>query len=171
MQTSDKTPTNNIEWTPKNIVILSIAILFLIGGILYGTTTASNDLAEKRQKLMAMTLDEVGAYILDKNQGTVVIDPITKVRDMRINGNTLELPYYVSEGFLQKFSSALESEENTKLRVQKDTLYEDCSKTSFSVFLEKGGIMHYTYRLEDRHSSKYLYDFNNTWEMCPNMIE
>jgi len=170
LQTLDKESSNNIEWTPKNILLISIAVLFLIAGIMYGTFTAKNDLVEKRKKLNVMTLDEVGTYILNKNQGTVTIDSITKIRNMHLNGNTLELPYYVSEGFLHKFSSTIESEENTKLRVQKDTLDEDCSKTSFSVFLEKGGVMHYTYRLENRDNSKYLYDFNNTWEMCSNNL-
>ena len=166
MESSKQKPSNDIEWTPKNILIISIAVLFLIGGIMYGTSTANSDLAKKRQKLEAMSLSEVGAYILDKNPGTVIIDPITKVRDMHLNGSTLELPYYVSEGFLHKFSSSLESEGNTKLRVQKDTLDEDCSKTSFSVFLEKGGVMHYIYKLEKGDDVSYMFDFNNTWEMC-----
>ena len=155
-----------IEWTPKNILLISIAVLFLIGGIIYGISTSNSDLAKKRQKLEAMSLNEVGAYILDKNQGTVIIDPITKVHNMHLNGNILELPYYVSEGFLHKFASAIESEANSKIRVQKDTLDEDCSKTSFSVFLEKGGTMHYTYRLEKEGDTHYMFDFNNTWEMC-----
>lgn len=167
MKSTEQKPSNDIEWTQKNILLLSIAILFLIGGILYGTSTANSDLKEKRKKLEAMSLYEVGTYILDKNPGTVVIDPITKVRDMHINGDILELPYYVSEGFLSSLTTSLTTKEKQKELLQADTLQEDCSKTSFSVFLQKGGTMHYIYRLEKDGDISYLYDFNNTWEMCP----
>lgn len=113
-----------------------------------------------------MSLREVASYILENNSGTVIIDPITKVKNMYANNNVLELPYYVSDGFLRKFASAIESEESTKTRLQKDTLDEDCSKTAFSIFMQKGGVMHYTYRLDNNSENTYLFDFNNTWEMC-----
>jgi len=154
-----------IEFTPKNIFILSLAILFLIGTIAYGINTSQNKLEEKREYLNKMSLQEIATYILKKNSGTIIIDPITKVKNMYVNGNVLELPYYVSDGFLDKFTSTIESGESTKLRLQKDTLDEDCSKTAFSIFMRKGGIMHYTYKL-DNSENTYMYDFNNTWEMC-----
>jgi len=128
--------------------------------------TAQGDLTEKRERLSAMSLQEVGEYIMKKNPGTVTIDPITNVRNIYLHDTVLELPYYVSDGFLSKFTSAIESPEKTKHRVQKDTLNEDCRKTAFSVFLQKGGIMHYTYRLQKDTESEFLFDFNNTWEKC-----
>ncbi|MEN8194196.1 MAG: hypothetical protein ABFS12_15335 [Bacteroidota bacterium] len=155
-----------IELTPKNMFIMSLAILFLIGAVGYGINTSQNELEEKRERLNTMSLQEVAAYILEKNSGTVIIDPITKVKNMYVNNNVLELPYYVSDGFLRKFASAIESEESSKVRLQKDTLDEDCSKTALSVFMQKGGVMHYTYRLENNSEDTYLFDFNNTWEMC-----
>jgi len=155
-----------IEFTPKNMFMLSLAIMFLIGAIAYGTNTAQNELEEKRERLSKMTLQEVAEYILDKNAGTVIIDPITKIKNMYLDNNVLELPYYVSDGFLLKFASALESKESSKERVQKDTLDEDCSKTALSIFMQKGGVMHYTYRLDNKSENNYLFDFNNTWEMC-----
>ena len=138
--------------------------------IIYSAINTQNDWEEKRQELSAMSIDELGEYILDKNEGTVKIDSITKIRNMHLNGNTLELPYYVKKGFLHKLISMLKSEKDIKQHIQEDTLDEDCSKMAFSIFLQKGGVMHYTYRLEDQGHSKYLYDFNNTWDMCPKDI-
>lgn len=165
MQEKNEKKKEHIEFTPKNIFLLSLAILFLIGAVVYGINTSQIELEEKRERLNAMSLQEVALYILEKNPGTVIIDPITKVKNMYVNDNVLELPYYVSDGFLSKFALSVGSEESAKVRLQKDTLNEDCSKTAFSVFMQKGGVMHYTYRL-DNSENTYIFDFNNTWEMC-----
>lgn len=154
-----------IPYTPKNIFFLSLAVLFLIGAIAYGINTSQIELEEKRERLNTMSLQEVAVYILEKNPGTVIIDPVTKVKNMYVNKNVLELPYYVSDGFLSKSALSIGSEESAKVRLQKDTLNEDCTKTAISVFMQKGGVMHYTYRL-DNSDNTYIFDFNNTWEMC-----
>jgi len=156
----------SIEWTPANILLILLASLVLVGGIAYGLGTAKNDLNEKRERLLKLTLNEVGTYILEHNSGTTKIDTITTMRGMSLDGKVMEIPYYVSEGFLHKVNQMMESTERTKRRVQRDLLNEDCSKTAFSVFMQKGGIMHYTYRLEKAGESIYLFDFNNTRELC-----
>ena len=59
----DENKKQQLGLTPRNIVILSIAILFLIGAIQYGTTGYQNELAEKRKRLNAMNLQEVAAVM------------------------------------------------------------------------------------------------------------
>jgi len=157
-----------IEWTHKNIVMLSLALVVLFAGIGYGMWESNNIIEQKREKLQKMSLDELGVYIIEHNEGTVHIDLITQVKDIYLSGNRLVFPYYVSEGFLRKLATkASGGLERNKLYLQKNTLKEDCSKTAFRIFLQKGGVMHYEYRLVKDGEEKFLFDFNNTYEMCP----
>ena len=168
MSSEQEQNEQSIELNKKNITLLSFAVLFLIGSIIYGLNTSQENLVAKRKRLNALSLQEVAEYIIEKNPGTIIIDPITKIRNIYFKGNTLEFPFYLSEGFLLKLNSKLESLEETKKRVMNDTIQEDCTKTAFSVFLQKGGVIHYTYRLDNDNEDNYLFDFNNTWEMCQN---
>lgn len=157
-----------IEWTPKNILMITFALLVLIGGFGYGIVESEHVKEEKREKLRAMSLEEVGHYIIEHNDGTVHIDIITKVKNIHLVGNTLEFPFYLTNGFLKKISTKIiGGVESHKKLIQEDTLKEDCSKTTFKVFLEKGGIMHYTYKVVKNKKETFLFDFNNTNEMCP----
>ena len=148
--------------------MIFIALLILIGGIGYGIVESENIKKEIREKLRAMTLEEVGNYIIQHNTGTLKIDMITKIKDIHLVGNTLEFPFYVNNGFLKKISTKLVggSESHKKL-IQKDTLEENCTKSAFKIFLEKGGVIHYTYRLLKNGKETFLFDFNNTNKMCP----
>ena len=154
------------EFNIKEFTLLVIAVTFLFGSFIYGLNTSHKNLAEKRDRLNKRTLQEVAEYIMEKNPGTLHIDAITNVHPISLNGNVLEWPFYVSDGFLRKFTSGLQSTENIKNRIQRDTLNEDCTKTAFSVFLQKGGVMHYTYHLQKDTGDEFLFEFNNTWEKC-----
>ena len=166
MQQEPQDKTNAIEWTPKNILTIGLTVLFSITIVTYSMYSSLDKLYKKREKFNAMTLQEIGAHILEENSGTVNIDLITKVRGMYLEGHTIELPYYISEGLLYRLTSKVESKSGAKRRLQEDTLEEDCSKPAFAAFLQKGGVMHYTYRVDKRNNDEYLFDFNNTWEMC-----
>lgn len=155
-----------IEMTPKNIVMLVLAFFVLIIGVNYGLNSVSESKKQKRERLMAMPLAGVGGYIIDKNPGVIHIDAITRVNGITLQGNTLEYPYIVQDGFLRQMGSMISDTASKRERVYRDLLNEDCSKTAFSVFMQKGGIMHYTYHLEKENELVFLFDFNNTWDQC-----
>ena len=147
----------------KNSILFVVAVLFTLGSIFYSLVTTKDELSKKRARLNTYTIEEVAAYIMEKNPGIVHIDAITKIHPISFRGNILEFPYHVKDGFLRKFASGLYSTESIKASLQNDTLGEDCRKTAFSVFLQKGGVMHYTYYLDKDTGSEFLFDFNNTW--------
>ena len=156
-----------IEWTPKNIIMISLAVLFLIAGVVYGLVDAANQKAAKRAKIEAMTVTEVGEYIIKHNGDDVRIDMITRVKKMYLKGETLYLPYYVQEGFLRKLSSTLVGGvENNQYLLQHETLKEDCEKLAFRIFLEKGGVMHYEYKMIKEGEEKALFGFENRLSSC-----
>jgi hypothetical protein len=156
----------SIEFNKTNSTLLFIAIVFMIGSIYYSLSSTLNELDEKRARLNAMTIQGVAGYIMEKNPGIIRIDAITKIHPISLHENVLEFPYYVKDSFLRRFASSLQSTEDIKNRLQWDTLNEDCKKTAFSVFLQKGGIMHYTYRLQKDTGSEFLFEFSNTWDQC-----
>ena len=157
---------SDIEWTPKNIAMVTAASLVMLCGIWYGNYRSVQMHKEKERKLQALSLEELGTYIVRHNSGIVKIDWVTSVKNVHLeHNNTLEFPYHVSDNFL----SRIETKDLTKKRknLQYDTLQEDCSKLAFKLFLKKGGEIHYTYYLVKRGTKKYLFDFNNTYDMCP----
>lgn len=166
MSFENKTNKPSNEFNIKEFTLLVIVVIFLFGSIIYGLTTSHENLADKRERLNKLSLQEVAEYIMEKNPGTLHIDAITKVHPISLHGNVLEWPFYVRDGFLRRFSSGLQSTEGIKNRLQRDTLNEDCRKTAFSVFLQKGGVMHYTYHLQKDTGNEFLFEFNNTWEKC-----
>lgn len=157
-----------IEWTLRNI-LLAVSTISIVLVIAWNSIESSQkELKEKRERLNSMTIQEVAAYIIEKNPGVIHIDAITKIYPISFHDNVLEFPYQVTDGFLSKFTSGIYAEDKMKTHLQNDTLTEDCRKTAFSVFLEKGGVMRYTYHLREEHRSKFLFDFNNTWDLCHN---
>jgi len=157
---------SNIEWTPKNLSMITLALLVMFGGIWYGSYRSVQLHNEKKQKLQAMSLQQLGAYIIKHNSGTVRIDWVTTVKDVHLeNNNTLEFPYHVTDNFLS--SIGLSNIDKKQKDLQYDTLKEDCSKLAFKLFLQKGGRMHYTYYLFKQETKRYLFDFYNTYNMCP----
>jgi len=143
------------------------ASLVLLGGIAYGIFESQQILKEKEKKFQTMSIEDLGSYIVKHNQGEVKIDPLTTVKGVYFHDNVLEFPYYVTDNFLTKSVSNIFSMKKQKYEMQKSTLEEDCSKTALKIFLQKGGKMHYLYRLQKKDAKpQYLFDFNNTYELC-----
>lgn len=146
--------------------MVAVASLIMLGGIWYGSYRSIQLRNEKKQKLQAMSLQQLGAYIIEHNSGTLHIDWVTSVKDIHLeHNNTLEFPFHVADNFLSRMKLTDLTKKQKDL--QYDTLQEDCSKLAFKYFLKKGGKMHYTYYLVKRGTKKYLFDFNNTYDMCP----
>lgn len=158
--------TRTIVWSRKNILTVASALLFAIGIVTYSMTSSLQKLNDKRAYFNAMSLDQVANHILEENDGTVYIDPITRVRNITWDHHTLHFPYYVKEGYLYRLTSGLASKDKIIHKLQESTLKEDCSKAAFAAFLQKGGTMHYTYYLEKEGGSRYLFEFTNSWELC-----
>jgi hypothetical protein len=158
---------SEIEWTPKNILMVAAASVFMLSGIWYGNYRSVKMLEEKKAKFHAMTLKELGEYIIEKNSGVVKIDMITKVKGVYMKDNKLIFPYHVTDGFLSKLSTKIKGgEDSMKQYLQEDTIEEDCSKTAFRIFLDKGGIMYYEYYLVRDEIKTFLFSFENTFSMC-----
>lgn len=157
-----------IEWTPKNI-LLAISIIIILLSIAWNSIESTQkEMKAKRERLNSMTIEEVAEYIMEKNPGVIHIDAITKVYPISYHDKILEFPYHVTDGFLRKFTSGIYSNIKMKKHLQNDTLNEDCRKTAFSVFLQKGGVTHYTYHLQKNDTVEFLFEFNNTWDLCHN---
>lgn len=152
--------------TQNNTFLLVIAVAVFIGGVYYGFSKADSDKQKKRERLEKMEPSEIAQIIIEKNPGTLFIDPITRIDGISYRDNVLTYPYIVTKSFLNKLGGFKRSKKNIKQRLHKKLLQEDCTKTSFSVFMQKGGVMYYTYHLEKEDSKEFLFDFNHTWDMC-----
>ncbi len=104
----------DFELNGKNIIILLIAFGFLFYGIFQGTQKAIIQKKERVEKFMSMPMYELAKYIQKKNSTTTNVDQITKRDPIIINGNILEINYYLKDGFLFKSISKIESLEESK---------------------------------------------------------
>lgn len=163
----EKRDIPDIEWNIKNISLLSGALLFMVGAILYGVNTADEQLAQKRKKIMAMPISEVADYIIAHNDNRR-IDPITKIDKIIYKEYTMTFYYQVEGGMLEKAASYIQNIDSFKARVTREFKAEDCSKTAFSVFLDKNGTMHYVYHKVTDNNKAFMFDVNITKEICDN---
>ena len=154
-----------IEWSIKNIFIILSALLFAFYGLSYGLSTADKQLKEKRDRMMAMPISDIAEYIISKNSGRS-IDLITTIDHIEYNDKTLTYYYTVKSGFLKELASFIEDREALKKRVTSEFILEDCKKTAFNVFMEKGGKMHYIYHSVSGNEKNYLFDVNVTQKFC-----
>ena len=162
---TEKKASPEIEWNTKNIMLLSGALLFMVSAILYGVHTANEQLAQKRKKMMTLPIQEIADYIIDHNNHRR-IGPITKIDRILYKGHTLTFYYQIEGGILEKAASSMQSIEEFRKRVTGEFKTEDCSKTSFSVFLDKNGTIHYIYHNATDGNETFMFDINITKEMC-----
>jgi hypothetical protein len=148
-----------ITVTPSNLLLLIVALLFLVFTITYGLNTAEREYNERKANFLEMPIDRVGGYIAEKNSRKNRIDSITTVRPIHYKNGALYIDYDIKKGFLQAFVGKIESLDETKERVKTDLISENCSKSSHSAFLQKGGVIYYRYHLRDKDMTKPLFSF------------
>ena len=152
---------SDITFNLKNIIILSLALLFLFLAVSRGFKTAETQKQERIQRFMDMSFPELGEYIVKKNNRKNNIDFITFVKPIMLKDETLIIDYYVKEGFVyDTISSAIDLEDHQK-SLFNDLVSENCSKTAHRTFLNRGGKILYSYYLQEKgKEDKFLFRFD-----------
>ena len=165
-QKKKKEGKTSFEWSIKNIIFIIIALLFMILMISYGFMQADIDKVERKIKYQKMSLSELGHYITDINHNNG-IDVATYIEKSEYDNERIRFYYIVTKGILFKSLIFMgEGREVARKEIIEGIRQEDCSKTAFVTFLEKGGVMQYIYHEKDDNNQHFLFDVNITYDMC-----
>ena len=158
---------NDISLNLKNIIILSLAFMFLSLSILHGFKTAKDQKQKKIQKFMNMSFFELGQYIVKKNNSKNNIDFITYIKPIRLKNDTLIVDYYVEDGFFYDTSTSLVGHKKIQKYIFNDLVSENCTKTAHRTFLKRGGKIRYSYYLVKKdEEDKFLFTFDIVESDC-----
>ena len=158
----------SFSWSKENILYVVLAVFFMLIMFSYGFRQADIDKIERKIKYQKMSISELGHYITDINTNNG-IDIATYIEKSEFIENRIRFYYVVSMGVVSKslvFNG--NARERNKKEIIEDIRQEDCSKTAFLTFLEKGGVMEYIYHEKIGNHKQFMFDINITYDMCLN---
>ena len=156
----------SFSWNTQNIFYTIVALLFMVGMVFYGLKQAEIEKKERKIKFQKMDIDELGNYITTINSSNG-IGIATYIEKSIYKENRIQFYYVVSKGIISDSLVLMgDAIERTKEEIIEDIRQEDCTKTAFHTFLEKGGVIEYIYHKKKNDKKRFMFDANITYNMC-----
>ncbi len=154
----DKPSAKSIEWNFKNISIVSLLLVVVVGSVYYVYADSKRSFDERMAKYKQMTTQEMALYLADLNAKAEQIDPITRHAGAEAKDSTIYFYRELQSNILSDLIVDVDNIDHEKTKMSRQLKREMCGSATYDLFYDKGGELFYVYHQVKNRKKIFLFD-------------